>query len=197
MTASVRSDALQSIETDYPKYVEAITKHPRFLVGQQVPKIDGTDGMETLRDSQDAKDWQDAVRSVLAGELQERIVQRKTSTAGDTQSLFDAITMFRTNPDLIPGSKTFNRELASRVATIAAPYAVRVDGKIRGYGIPVQPLIDQIRSQLAESPSVPAKVEEKADPPQAGIVSKAGSGGTDDESDILLSVFSRQTGFKV
>jgi hypothetical protein len=40
------------------------------LVGQEVPKIGG-EGMETLRTSEDAKEWQEAVRSLLVAEIRD------------------------------------------------------------------------------------------------------------------------------
>ena len=54
------------------KYFEYVQRHPRTLVGEQVPSMTG-DGMEVLRDSADAKDWQDAVKEQLKLALREQL----------------------------------------------------------------------------------------------------------------------------
>ena len=64
--------ALRELQTEQTKYFDAIKLHPRMLVGQEVPSING-EGMETLRDSKDAQDWQEAVKSVLVAELRDRV----------------------------------------------------------------------------------------------------------------------------
>ena len=79
---------------------------------------------------------------------------------------------------------------------------MRLNGKLSGYSIPVQQLVDQLRTNLQETrkaaaqaqppaPSTPApgKVGRPANPapvedgPQAGLRSKAGQSG-DDSSDF-------------
>jgi hypothetical protein len=76
---------------------------------------------------------------------------------------------------------------------MAKPYELRVDGKLHGYTIDVQPLIAQLRTQLqseakaapaAAAPAKPAKP--KADAPQAGIRSKAGSGAETEDFSTLF-----------
>ena len=56
--------ALRELQAEQTKYFDAIKLHPRMLVGQEVPSLNG-DGMETLRDSKDAQDWQEAVKELL------------------------------------------------------------------------------------------------------------------------------------
>jgi hypothetical protein len=115
-----------------------------------------------------------------------------------------SIALFQNNPDLVPGTAEFDQDLANRFAQLAAPYELRVEGKLQGYSIPVQPIIEQLRSHIAterqakaessaavgssgspaaagaaaSTPAAPAAVSAPApvDPPQAGITSKAGSG---------------------
>lgn len=181
------------MQAEHPKYFEALNKHPRLLVGQQVPGLNGKD-TETLRDAEDAKDWQEAVKSILVEEVRERATKAMDENAGVLQTVHASIDLFRNNADLVPGAKEFDVDLANRFVAFAAPYELRVEGKLQGYTIAVQPIIDQLREQLlkersasaapaaaAASPStVPAAAATPAAPPeepQAGIQSKAGAGG--------------------
>lgn len=180
------------MKTEHKQYFEALEKHPRLLAGTQVPAI-GREGMETLRDAADAKEWQDAVKSILVQEVRDRAGREMEGSADFLNTVHASIELFQNNADLIPGTKGFDKDLANRFATLATPYELRVDGKLQGYSIPVQPIIDQLRSQIAgersakaaASPATPTSAAKAgaatstpaapADPPQAGISSKAGS----------------------
>lgn len=190
--------ALEEVKTEHAKYFEALQTHPRLLVGAEVPKI-GAPGTETLRSSEDAKEWQEAVKSILVKEVNSRAETSMESSRDMLATVHASIELFQNNHDLVPGAKEFDVDLANRFATLAKPYELRVDGKLQGYTIPVQPIIDQLRSQLvteraakttppaaaspaaggapapaaaAAAPPAPA-----AEPPQAGIPSKAGGSG--------------------
>ena len=186
-------DSLQEVQTEYSKYFEALQKHPRLLVGTEVPKLDGSDGVERLRDSADAKEWQEAVKGILLQEVQDR-ASRRSDENNDMMSLVhSSIDLFKNNTDLIPGTKTFDVELANQFAEFAKDYELRVDGKLYGYSVPVQPIINRLRAHLVEQrtkAAAPAPVSKKAAPrtqvaapaapaveqPQAGITSKQGNG---------------------
>jgi predicted house-cleaning noncanonical NTP pyrophosphatase (MazG superfamily) len=152
-----------------------------LLVGTQVPAI-GKDGMETLRDTADAKEWQEAVRGLLVAEIKENATAKMEESGDFLETVHASIDLFKNNKDLIPGTKTFDRKLADQFAGMMKPYEVRVDGKLQGYSIPVQPIIDNLRAQnKAGAPTpppaavVPPESRPQAEPPQAGIQSKAGS----------------------
>ena len=66
--------AVAEVQEEYSKYFTALNLHPRRLVGQEVPSSTG-DGMETLRTSEDAREWQDAIKDLLADEIRERAEQ--------------------------------------------------------------------------------------------------------------------------
>lgn len=189
---------------EHGQYFEALDKHPRLLVGQQVPAI-GKEGMEVLQSTQDAKDWQDAVKHLLAAEIRDRATRQMDESADFLQTVHASIDLFKNNVDLVPGTKDFDRELADRFATLAKPYELRVDGKLQGYTIPVQPIIDSLRDQLvatrtaaapagdstkgsppAAGAAAPPAAQATADPPQAGIPSKAGSGGEKEDFSTLF-----------
>lgn len=192
---SYKTEAMTELRNDYGKYLEALEKHPRLLVGQEVPAI-GREGMETLRDSADAQEWQEAVKAVLTDELRSRVHQKADANQGTMQMLHGSLDLFRNNADLIPGTTVFDKELADEFARMAKPYEFRTeDGKLLGYNIPVQPLVENIRESLktaraakvasapaaeAAASAAPAKPKPKHTP-QAGISSKAGNSGEEPE----------------
>lgn len=190
--------ALEAIREEYSSYFEVLDQHPRLLVGRQVPAI-GKEGNETLRDASDAKEWQEAVKSVLVQEINSRAQKATEENAEFLQTIHASIELFQNNKDLIPGTNTFDVELANRFSAMVKPYELRVEGKLQGYTISVQPLIEQLRTQLvSERESAPKGVGDliapptsppaagstpATDPPQEGIPSKAGA-SADDESDF-------------
>jgi hypothetical protein len=175
-----QTEAYTKAREEYGKYFEALEKHPRLLVGTQVPSV-GKEGTETLRDSNDAKEWQEAVRQIMVEQIKEAAQVRVEESRGILETVHAAIDLFKNNKDLIPGTKGFNRQLADTFAQMAQPYEVRTDGKLQGYSIPVQPIIDNLRKQqAAAAPPNPAAAPAAAPPPQvdgpqAGLTSKSGS----------------------
>jgi hypothetical protein len=178
MLKAYQGQAYQLVREEYGKYFEALEKHPRLLVGQEVPAI-GKEGMERLKDSSDAKEWQEAIKGVLVQEIQARANEQMGHNRNILETLHSAVELFKSNTDLIPGTKGFDRELADKFASIAKPYEVRSNGKLSGYSIPVQPIIDGLRQELAANrtsrPAPAAAPPPPSEPPQAGIPSKAGS----------------------
>lgn len=157
------------MQTEYANYFDAIGKHPRLLVGQTVPAI-GREGMETIRDANDAKDWQEAVKSILGEEVRSRAAAAMDANAGFLTTMHASVALFQENPDLIPGTKEFDTDLASRFTALAEPYELRVEGKLQGYSIPVQPIVAQLRAQLAAERAAKAASPGAAgsESPQAG-----------------------------
>lgn len=167
-----------------------------MLVGQTVPAI-GKEGNEVLRDANDAREWQEAVKSLLVAEVRDKAEKAMEESSDFLTTIHASIDLFTNNPDLVPGTKEFDIELADRFAAMATPYELRVDDRLQGYSIPVQPLIEQIRNQLvkerAAKPAEPAAAAPAAaapkptpDPPQAGIPSKAGAGGVEEDFSTLF-----------
>jgi hypothetical protein len=185
------------VKTEHAQYFQALEQHPRLLVGQEVPAI-GREGMEVLRDTDDAREWQDAVKSLLAAEVRDRASRAMDDNSDFLSTVHASIELFQNNPDLVPNAPGFDKDLADRFATLAEPYELRVEGKLQGYSIPVQPIIAQLRAQLvaeratpaageaASTPAAPAAAAPPADPPQAGIQSKAGSG---DQAEDFSTLF--------
>jgi hypothetical protein len=156
--------------------------------------------METLRDANDAREWQDAVKVLLTEEVRERATKSMEENEGILNTVHASIELFTKNPDLVPGTRQFDRQLADRLAGMLKPYELRVEGKLHGYTIPVQPLVESLRASLvaerakapaaagAPAAAAPAKPGAKpADPPQAGIGTKAGaaSDGAEDFSTLF------------
>lgn len=191
---------------EYTNYFEALEKHPRLLVGTQVPRIDGKEGMETIRDTSDAREWQEAVKSILVAEVRDRAGRQMEESSDFLQTVHASIELFQNNADLVPGTRDFDVELANRFAQLAQPYELRIDEKLAGYSIPVQPIIEKLRAQLtteraAKNTSPPAVTaapaaappspgsaggDSTAEAPQAGIAGKAGSGSSTDDFSTLF-----------
>ena len=186
------------MQKDYGTYLDALRQHPRMLVGQEVPALNGKEGeMETLRDPADAREWQDAVKQLLTEEVRERTTAFLEDNKGIADTVHSSIELFTANKDMVPGTRQFDKQLADRFAAMAKPYELRVEGKLYGFTIPVQPLIDSLRASLAAeraaaapaATSTPAAAQgagtgtrrAQADPPQAGIGTKAGSASDDGE----------------
>lgn len=200
MAQAFQSEALEAVRTEHAPYFQALEQHPRLLVGRQVPAI-GKEGHETLRDTNDAREWQEAVKQLLAAEVRDRATRKMEESSDFLETVHSSIELFQNNTDLIPGTKDFDRELADRFATMAKPYELRPEGKLQGYSIPVQPLINQLRTQLkneravkppAAAPASTGKApgaaagRPPAEPPQAGIPSKAGNSGEKEDYSTLF-----------
>ena len=193
-----QQEALAAVQEEYGQYFEALKQHPRMLVGTEVPALQG-EGMEVLRDAADAREWQEAVKQLLTEEVRERATVQMDENKGILDTVHQSIELFTKNPDMVPGTRQFDRQLADRFAAMVKPYELRVEGKLHGYTIPVQPLVEQLRAQLqaerAKAPAAPAEPAKRGpgrpkgsgakpeDQPQRGIGTKAGS-SSDDEEDF-------------
>ena len=213
-TEAFQSAALEEVQEEHAAYFDALSQHPRLLVGQQVPALD-REGMETLNSTEDAREWQDALKTILVEEVQDRAQRAMEENDGFLTTIHSSIDLFANNTDLIPGTKEFDVDLANRFASLAEPYELRVEDKLQGYSIPVQPIIDQLRTQLvaerakaAAAPPVAAAPEGAApaapaagvtsppaptpaapapgDAPQAGIQSKAGQSDAKEDFSTLF-----------
>ena len=149
-TEALEREALLDVQQEYPKYFDALRQHPRQLIGTEVPSVTG-EGMERLKDSNDARDWQDGVKKLLIDEVASRVDASREQLSGVYSTVHASIDMFRNNHDLIPGTKGFDRELADAVAQAAQPYELRAKDKLVGYSIPIQPVINAVRQQLANT----------------------------------------------
>ena len=183
-----QEQAIQEAQEDYGHYIEKLDMHPMELVGQPLPAIDGSGQELVFRSTAEVKEWQEAVVAILKRGMAERI----EALAGESNEVYEtvhaSIEMFRSNPDLIPNTPGFNPALANEVMRMVRPYALHMDGKLTGFSIPVQGLIDEVRAghkvrSLANKPApapAPAK-KPRAATPQGGIKSAAGSSGEDSE----------------
>lgn len=192
MGAAYQETALKEVQDEYPKYFETLEQHPFALVGQTVPAI-GREGTMVLGSTADARDWQEAVKGILAEEIRGRASKQLDENRQVLNTLHASVELFQRNGDLMPGTTGFDKDLADRFAKAVEPYELRVEGKLHGYTVPVQPIVDALRAQLqgerASAPAAPAAPAggaapaasapaagggTPADQPQAGIASKAG-----------------------
>lgn len=144
------------------------------------------EGTERLKDSNDAREWQEAVKDLLQQEIEGRAVGWMEDAGQFMSTIHSSIDLFKNNPDLIPGTKGFNRRLADEFARMAKPYEVRIDGKLHGYNIPVQPIIDDMRSRIGKPAARTQAPKPKADPPQRGVRSRAPSNSEPEDFSVLF-----------
>lgn len=194
MTSAYQRKAFEDTKQEYERYFTALEKHPRMLVGVEVPALSG-EGTEILRDTADAREWQEAIRMMLVEEIKQRASKDLQEQKGFIDTLHAAIDIFKNNKDLVPGTKQFDKELADTFANMMAPYEIRVEGKLSGYSIPVQPIIDNLRKQIqtrrpvAQSkPQAPTRqaAPRRGSQPQAAIQSKAPSSGEKEDFSTLF-----------
>lgn len=181
-TTSFEQQAVEQAQEDYPHYIEVLQLHPLELVGKELPSIDGSDDNVVFRTADEIAHYQEAVKTILQRELAQSVEQRRADSNEVLDVVHASIQLFQDNPDLVPGSKSYNKQLASEFVKIAEPYALKMNGKLTGYSIPVQGLVDQVRARIKAAPTAPAAKApaKKAAPgakPQAGIPSKAGASG--------------------
>lgn len=183
--------AVEDVKKDYAPFFERLEQHPRALVGEEVPDLRPNakpGAKEVLRDEADVKSWQEMVKGLLVDEVKERATKAIETNQAAISTVHQSIQLFQNNKDLRPGTAEFDKDLADRLATITKPYELRVDGKLHGFTIPIQPLVDNIRTALKTEREAAAKPpadqpasetgkpgeEKKVDPPQVGIQSKSG-----------------------
>lgn len=171
-TKALEQEALAAVRTEYAKHFEAIAKPARLLVGQEVPSLTGP-GMERLRDSADAQDWQNTVKQLLAEEVASRVEKRKDGMRDVFAVVHSSIDLFRNNHDLIPGTRSFDKELADKLTESLKDYELRSNGKLIGYSVPVQPIVNALRSQLVAQRAAQAAAPPSAAPGAAGAAPAA------------------------
>lgn len=198
--------AVESVREEFASYVDAVGKPAALLKGLEVPKIGGADGETVvLRDSQEAAEWQETVKYELAQEIRDRASRLFDEQKPATETFHQSIELLSKNADLVPGTKQFDKELATAFSKFAKPYEKRNDaGKLIGYTIPVQGIVDNLRSDIqAKRTAAPAAAAAPAGPtaqqqraaeqarntagqftppagePQVGVTSQAGQSSDD------------------
>jgi hypothetical protein len=172
---------------------------PYLMVGKTVPNLRG-DGEVTLRDTTEAEQYQKALGRIIDGERQKLISQKHDQVRPIMSVVQESVLLFQNNKDLVPNTKEFDPELAEAFTRTARAYELRADGKLVGYHVNVQPLINELRTQLAtrrgassaQQPQQTARQQQAAqqprndvgqfDAPQAAIPSKVADSGEADDS---------------
>lgn len=207
--------AVQEVREEFSSYVEAVNKPPAMLKGAEVPKPGGAEGeMIVLRTTDEAAEWQEQVKYELAETIRDRASRLIDEEKPTVDTIHASIDLVRSNADIVPGTKQFNKELADQFGKFMKPYEKRreSDNKLIGWTIPAQGILDGIRANLAASkpaapaaapaPGTPTPQQQRAAeqartqqgqfaappaPPETGIPSQAGqSADTSGEFDTLF-----------
>lgn len=150
METSFKASAEEEFRAEIdPEYFEVLKLHPFELVGQEVPSIRPNEKTFKPRDTEEAKNYLEATQKLIDRGIAAK-VQQKTDEARPVVSMLqESALMFSNNPELIPGTAQYDPELAKLFTDSAKPYERRVGGKLYGYAVPVQPLINSLRQVLA------------------------------------------------
>ena len=206
MENQFKSQAFKELEDELdPQFIDTLRLRPMQMVGMEVPSLTpgaSPDAKIKILDSQMARDWQEAVSGLIEDEVQAKVRTRQDELRPMTSVIQESILLGQNNPDLIPGTKGFDKELAARFVKFAKAYEVKTAKGVIGYGVNVQPLINELRAGLAkergvtgERSSQEARLEQQRqqaaaqarngqgqfEAPQAGITSKAGMSGAPPE----------------
>jgi hypothetical protein len=208
MAAAFRQQAIQEFQAEVaPQFIDALKQHPMQLVGMEVPDVRhgaAQGAMMRIRDTAEAKDWQEATGQLINAELDDRVAQKQDGVRETVSIIQESYLLFQNNPDLIPGTKQFDPELGARFTEMAKDYEFRTGDKLYGYTVNVQPLVNSIRASLerergangqrqedrAAQQRAAAAAQQREDngqfsAPQAGIPSTAQRGGeASDETDF-------------
>lgn len=200
MEATFKAQAFQELESEIDEqFLTALRQPAMRLVGQEVPSVRlgaPADEMTKILDTQMARDWQQTVASIIEDEVNDKVQQKVDAVRPMTSVIQESALLFQNNPDLIIGTKGFDPELAERFTRLASAYEVKTAKGVIGYGVNVQPLINELRAGLSkERGASGARAEDRAvaqraaaaaqprteggqfDSPQAGISSKSGMSG--------------------
>ena len=183
-----RTKAIAEIREEIaPQYLERLEQHPRLLIGAEVPKVQG-EGTEILADEADARSWQEAVKQVITQQVNQRTNAMLEDAKPSLSIVQDSLELFRRNRDLVPGTAEYNPALADQFVALTKSYQAEVNGKVVGWRVEVQPLLDHLRASLATAPATPTPRQEQVanqprneagqfEAPQTGITSKSGLTG--------------------
>lgn len=201
MDASFRQSATAELQEEIdPEFLDLLEEVPARLVNTQVPDLSkgaAEDAKIRLNSSAEAAQYQRDLKAIFDREITRRAQQKADDVRPMASVIQESFLLFENNPDMIPGVKGFDPELARRVMSIAETYAVKVGGKLIGFqNVQMQPLINTIRAELskergangvtaqqqkAEAQRAAAEKQERDDAgkfiPQAGVLSKAGNQG--------------------
>ena len=200
MESTFKAQAFQELESEIDEqFLTALRQPAMRLVGQEVPSVRlgaPADEMTKILDTQMARDWQQTVASIIEEEVNDKVQQKIDTVRPMTSVIQESALLFQNNPDLIIGTKGFDSELAERFTRLAQAYEVKTAKGVIGYGVNVQPLINELRSglskergasgaraedrvvaQRAAAAAQPRTESGKFDSPQAGISSKSGMSG--------------------
>lgn len=207
MQESFRRAAEEQLNKEIdPIFKTVLETDPYLLVGQSLPSLRPDakpEDKDLMTDSAKAAEYKRALQSLVEAEIKDDVAKREKDVMPMMSVLQESALMFQNNPDLIPNTDKFDQQLAERVARVGKSYELVVNGKVTGYQVNMQPIINELREQLTkeraetgivtqqQSAQAARAAEQARDEagkfrgPQAGITSKSNaSGGANDEDNM-------------
>ena len=205
MEQAFQAAAIKEIQADIdPEFLSHLRQPPMRLVNMEVPSIRigaAAGEMTRLLDSGMAAEWQKGVAEMIESEIADIAAQKADAIRPTMRVIQESFLMFENNPDIVPGTDSFDPELAARFVEIAKTYELKVNGKVLGYqDINVQPLLNSLRTDLAKQRGATgARDTDRAaaqraaaaaqprtdggqfDAPQGGVIASAGRSGDSEE----------------
>lgn len=214
----VTREVYDSIDKEFH---EVMRLSPFEIVGSEVPDLrrGAQEGSKIkLRDSAEAREYQDSLKNIVQRQVDDQKQQKLSELKPMMSMVQGSVMLFQNNPDLVPGSAKFDVELATRFTRMAKAYEQRgPNGKLLGYAVNVQPMINELRSglnsergaqgqqrseqQRQAAANQPRTEQGRFDSPQGGIMSKSnaqGGGGAEEEFSTFWSAVGIQNpGLKI
>jgi len=154
LDGAIRNQALQEYRSSInPDLLDALRYSPTELVGTEVPSIQrGAQPGQKMRitDSTQARQYIEDASKLIERGVDDLVGQKNQELKPLRSVIQESFLLFSNNPDIVEGSKTFDKELATRFASMASAFAFIHNGQTIGYQGNVQPMLNELRANLAK-----------------------------------------------
>lgn len=103
-----------------------------------------------IRDGQQARDYIEGASKLIERGVEDLVGTKNRELQPLRSVIQESFLLFQNNPDIVEGSKTFDKELATRFASMAQSFAFIHNGQTIGYQGNVQPMLNELRTNLAK-----------------------------------------------
>lgn len=196
-TRRAEETILPRMNEEYANFIRHIQAAPRDLIGKELPINGDPANMSKIRDEESAVAWQREHQQLLEQTFQELREDYMREHSTERVAVNNALELFSANPDLIPGTTDFNKDLAEGVMKYASKFIVKDEnGRAIGFTVSVNNLISYARQELqkrASTSAAPAPVVPE-DPPQVGVGTRQGATSASDDAAELRAILAKTIG---